>query len=236
MLYNPLNDELLSSSLNGIKVWKLEPMTPDKIHSTKPLGSYQLILKWARNPYTFKFDTFFSAIIYQIRKELNFKDWVKKIDIDSLNCHLYCCTAKDLFIYDFNGNMLRHYENVHKLAVTCCVYSPTARVVITGSLDCEIKIWSLAGGLLETFKGHSMPISSIILNPHNSNLILSASLDGTIKMWSLDIMQPIYQLTLFKSEILWMGVTEENLLYIASPFDVTLWTITDFIDFWAITR
>lgn len=161
---------------------------------------------------------------------------MKKIDIDSLNCHLYCCTTKDLFIYDFNGNMLRHYENVHKLAITCCVYSPSARVVITGSVDCEIKIWSLAGGLLETFKGHSMPISSIILNPHNSNLFLSASLDGTIKMWSLDIMQQIYQLTLFKSEILWMGVTEENLLYVASPFDLTLWNITNFIDFWAVTR
>ncbi len=33
-----------------------------------------------------------------------------------------------------------------------------------------------------------------------------------------------------------MGITEENLLYVASPYDVTIWTITNFIEFWAIAR
>ena len=142
--------------------------------------------------YLFEFYDF--IVRWLDRKELHLaKDWIKKIDIDSLNNHLYCCTARDLFIYDFNGNMMRHYPNVHKMAITCCVYSPTAKVVITGSVDNDIKIWSLAGGLIETFRAHSMPISSIVLNPHNSNLVLSSSLDGTIKMWSLDIMQQVYQ-------------------------------------------
>lgn len=47
MLYNPLNDELLTSSLSGIKVWKLEQqMIPDRNHSTKPLGNHRLVLQW----------------------------------------------------------------------------------------------------------------------------------------------------------------------------------------------
>lgn len=88
---------------------------------------------------------------------------------------------------------MRHYGNVHRTAITCCVYSPSAKLVITASLDTEIKLWSLAGGLIETLKGHSAPITKLVLNPYNSNIFLSSSLDGTIKMWSLDIMQIIYQ-------------------------------------------
>jgi len=167
-----VKDELLTSSLNGLKIWTLQPQIPNKSDSTKPLGHYELKLK----------------------KEIAFnEEWFKKIDIDSVNCQLYCCTERDLFIYDFNGNLIRHYAAMHKMAITCCVYSPTAKVVITGSADGDIKVWSSAGGLLETFRAHSLPISSLILNPHNTNLILSASLDGSIKMWSLDIMQQIYQ-------------------------------------------
>lgn len=36
-----------------------------------------------------------------------------------------------------------------------------------------------------------------------------------------------------------MGLTEEKgetLLYAASSYDVTLWSITNFIEFWAIAR
>lgn len=172
MIYNPIRDELLTSSLNGLRIWTLQAMNPHKFDSTKPLGHYQLNLS----------------------KELAFSDdWVKKIDIDSINCQLYCCTERDLFIYDFNGNLMRHYASVHKMAITCCVYSPSAKVVVTGSADGDIKVWSSGGGLLESFRAHSLPISSLILNPHNTNLILSASLDGSIKMWSLEIMQQIYQ-------------------------------------------
>ena len=37
-----------------------------------------------------------------------------------------------------------------------------------------------------------------------------------------------------------MGLTEgskgESLLYAASPYDVTLWSITNFIEFWGLAR
>lgn len=131
---------------------------------------------------------------------------------------------------------MRHYIDVHRMAITCCVYSPTAKVVVTGSLDTEVKVWSLAGGLLETFRGHSKAITKIILNPYNSNLIISSSLDGIIKMWSLDIMQPIYQLNLSDSEIYWMGVTDDNSLYVATSNKITIWRISNFIEFWALSR
>jgi WD40 repeat protein len=60
-------------------------------------------------------------------------------------------------------------------------------------MDCEIKVWSIAGGLIEIFKGHKRTLTKLLLNPHNQNLVLSSSLDGTVKMWSLDVMQLIYE-------------------------------------------
>lgn len=120
-------------------------------------------------------------------------DWIRKMEIDTLNCHLYCCANLDLYIYDFNGHMLKSFKNIHRLAITCCVYSPNTKLIITGSADTQIKIWSLNGALMDTFRGHSKPITKLLLLPHNSNIILSASLDGCVKVWSLDIMQQIYQ-------------------------------------------
>ena len=122
------------------------------------------------------------------------------------------------------------------MAITSCVYSPTARVVLTGSLDSEIKVWSLDGGLLEVLRGHSRAITNLVLNPYNSNVVLSSSLDGIIRLWSLDIMQPIYQLNLIYGEIFWMGFTEDKLLYLATPFTVFLYSLNNFIDYWASSR
>lgn len=116
------------------------------------------------------------------------------IEIDSANCHIYCCSDTSLYIYDFNGNLLRQLDHCHELAITTCVYSSKSKCILTGSIDGFVKVWSLAGGLVETFRAHSRPVTRLVLNPLNSNLVLSASLDGSLKLWSLDIMQLVYQL------------------------------------------
>ena len=164
------------------------------------------------------------------------KDWIRKMDIDLENCHLYCCTTTDLFIYDFNGNILRHFPEIHKMPITACVYSPTAKLVITGSMDTSMKVWSLLGGLIEILHGHSKAITKIILNPYCSNLIISSSLDGYIKMWSLDTMQEIYELNLHETEILSMGVTSDKYLYVVSDYDLKIWSINNFIEFWSHSK
>lgn len=106
---------------------------------------------------------------------------------------MFCCTKNDLFIYDFNGNLLRSFKSLHDSSISCCVYSPISRYLLTGSEDASIKIWSLNGGFIEEFRGHSKTVTNLILNPYNSNLVISSSLDGSIKMWSLDVMQLIYE-------------------------------------------
>lgn len=121
------------------------------------------------------------------------KKWIRKIEVDTINCHLYCCTTTDLYIYDFNGHLMRTYVNCHQFTITACLYSPISKVVLTGSEDSTIKIWSLSGGHIDTFRGHTRAITHLVLNPHYSNLVISSSKDGSIKMWSLDVMQMIYE-------------------------------------------
>ena len=33
--------------------------------------------------------------------------WIRRIEVDTVNNHLYCCTRTDLCIYDFNGSLIR---------------------------------------------------------------------------------------------------------------------------------
>lgn len=172
LTYNPVTDELLTSTVNGLNVYNLKKNEKLRTLSNVSMAGWSIVHK----------------------QELNYtKDWIKRLEVDTINHHLYCCTDRSLLIYDFNGNLLRHYPNIHKLVVTCSVYSSTSKLLLTGSLDCDIKVWSIAGGLIETFRGHSRAVTRLLLSPFNSNFVLSSSLDGTVKMWSLDIMQMIYQ-------------------------------------------
>ena len=88
---------------------------------------------------------------------------------------------------------MRHFPDLHKMSITAVCYSSSAKLVLTGSLDSKVKAWSLQGILVQTFSSHSKSITKLMLNPFNSNLVLSSSIDGFIKMYSLDTMQEIYE-------------------------------------------
>ena len=79
------------------------------------------------------------------------------------NCQMFCCSSSDLYIYDFNGNLIRHFSDLHKMSITAVVYSAKAKLVLTGSLDSKIKVWSLQGVLVHTFSSHSKAITKLIL-------------------------------------------------------------------------
>jgi WD40 repeat protein len=56
-----------------------------------------------------------------------------------------------------------------------------------------VKVWSMTGGLVHTFRGHSRAVTNLVIHPKNSTIIMTCSLDGTIRMWSLDTMDAIYR-------------------------------------------
>lgn len=73
-------------------------------------------------------------------------------------------------------------------------FSPTGRTVSTtlrealiaaASYDKTIKLWSLEGENLKTFKGHSGEVADVSFSPDGETLV-SASYDGTLKFWDVE--------------------------------------------------
>ena len=55
-----------------------------------------------------------------------------------------------------------------------------------------MKVWSLNGGLVHTFRGHSRAVTGLLLHPETSSILITCSLDGSVRMWSLDTMDLLY--------------------------------------------
>ena len=57
-------------------------------------------------------------------------------------------------------------------------------LVVTGSVDCTIRIWSFKhGDCLKLITDHYAPIYSLLVDPLNSKQFISASGDGKIISW-----------------------------------------------------
>ncbi|XP_025106267.1 uncharacterized protein LOC112571485 isoform X4 [Pomacea canaliculata] len=216
MLFNPVRDELITGGVGGAKVWHFHQSSSKSYQELKPLANYQLSLK------------------YELPNVGG--SWVKHVDLDYILEHLYCCSDTDLHVYDLQGKELFKFERAHTMSITGCRFSISAKVLVTSSLDSEVKVWSLTGGLVHTFRGHSRAVTNLLIHPQTSSIIITCSLDGSLRMWSLDTMDVFYNLVVSASGLLWMGLTDDNLLYISTAHNITLWNLNHFIHFWSLTR
>ncbi|WP_413163153.1 eIF2A-related protein [Capilliphycus salinus ALCB114379] len=72
----------------------------------------------------------------------------------------------------------------HNESVMSVSFSPDSELMVTGSKDKTIKLWTSKGRLLRTFKGHQGWVNSVSFSP-DGRMIVSASDDGTVKLWNL---------------------------------------------------
>ncbi|KAB8335546.1 hypothetical protein SD80_004360 [Scytonema tolypothrichoides VB-61278] len=70
-------------------------------------------------------------------------------------------------------------------SVTSVSFSPNGQIVVSGTADGTIKLWSRDGREIKTFKAHDKKIISISFSP-DSQKFVSGSEDNTPKLWSLD--------------------------------------------------
>ncbi|GFR91987.1 WD repeat-containing protein 87 [Elysia marginata] len=200
----------------SLKVWKFHQQSGITPTMLRPLANYGLTLK------------------YELPSVGG--SWVKRVELDHHLEHLYCCSDTDLHVYDLLGKQLFKFERAHMMSITGCRYSQAASVLVTSSIDCEVKVWSLMGGLIHTFRGHSRAVTNLLLHPATSSIVLTCSLDGTVRMWSLDTMDCIYSLVVSADGLLWMGLTDDNMLFISTARAVTLWHMNYTVQFWALAR
>ncbi|XP_052095144.1 uncharacterized protein LOC127730555 isoform X3 [Mytilus californianus] len=228
MLFNPVEDELITGGVGGTKVWKFEKDNSRQLYKMKELANYTLRLKC-------EWDNVGGS-------------WVKRVDLDQTLKHLYCCSDTDLHVYRLtDGQTLFKIERTHNMSITGCCYAPYYRALLTCSVDTTIKAWSLIDNpndnkascvkrLLHTFSGHSRAVTGMVLHPETQTMFITSSLDGTVRIWSLDTMEQLYSTTISTDGLLWMGLTDDNLLYISTCRSITLWHTNQFLKFWALAR
>ncbi|KAJ8047090.1 Transcriptional repressor tup11 [Holothuria leucospilota] len=216
MVFNPVRDELITGGVKGTKIWEFKQIADRIWTEIKPMANYGLFLK----------------------KELDSVggSWVRKLELNERMQHLYCCSDTDMLCYDMDGKFLFKIVRAHKSQITGCKYSPLSRMLVTGSFDTEVKVWSMTGGLVHTFRGHSRAVTNVVLHPESSSLVLTSSLDGTVRMWSLDIMEEIYSIVMSTEGICWMGLIADRFLWTATSRELFVWNIDQTVHFYALAR
>lgn len=64
-------------------------------------------------------------------------------------------------------------------------HAPQNDLIVSGSNDCKIKIWSASTGeCLKTLVGHDALVRALAFDPASGRLV-SASYDRTVKVWDL---------------------------------------------------
>ena len=86
-------------------------------------------------------------------------------------------------IYDSKFNLEREIDNAHKQELTLTKFFPSGEVLLSGSTDMQLKLWSLKDGFnLRTLMGHTSKITSAAMIDRGRNII-SSSTDGTLRLW-----------------------------------------------------
>ncbi len=82
----------------------------------------------------------------------------------------------------------------HSMGITCLSLSPTNFFLLSGSLDCSIRMWSLhTSSTLMIFKGHTFPIWDLKFAPLGY-YFASASEDRTACVWRTSVSYPVRSL------------------------------------------
>ncbi|XP_064607096.1 uncharacterized protein LOC135471707 [Liolophura sinensis] len=215
MVFNPITDQLITGGVGGTKIWNFHQVA-SSFGELKPMANYRLTLK---------------AELADVGGS-----WVKRVELDHHLQHLYCCSDTNLYAYDLQGKLLFKFIKAHSMSITACKYSIATRFLITSSLDTEVKVWSQMGGLIHTFRGHSRAVTDTLIHPDSSYLFLTCSLDGTVRIWSLDTMDVLYSHVVSGDGVLWMGLTDDKLLYLSTVSSLTLWSLNNVYSFWGLAR
>ncbi|KAK1937884.1 Proteasomal ATPase-associated factor 1 [Phytophthora citrophthora] len=80
--------------------------------------------------------------------------------------------------------------NGHVMDVTSARFFPSSQVLLTGSLDFTLRIWSVQGRCAAVLKGHRGGVEDVAIVGKGRN-VLSCGTDGLIQLWSVGTQEAI---------------------------------------------
>jgi WD40 repeat protein len=86
-------------------------------------------------------------------------------------------------VFSPEGGLVRTLEG-HSATLTAFAFSPDSRLLVSGSVDGEVRIWDVASGDFTKLTGHTDEIRDLDFN-NNGTLLLSVSKDTSSRLWNV---------------------------------------------------
>ncbi|WP_392534763.1 pentapeptide repeat-containing protein [Nostoc sp. C117] len=94
--------------------------------------------------------------------------------------------------------------------ITSLAISSDGKILVSGSDDPKVKVWSLENGqLLNTLSQHSASIKSVAISPDGKQ-IASASEDKTVKLWELNTGKLLHNFDTYTNEVKFIAFNPDN--------------------------
>ncbi|MDY7022501.1 MAG: WD40 repeat domain-containing protein, partial [Cyanobacteriota bacterium] len=112
----------------------------------------------------------------------------------------------------------------HRDHVMSISFSPDGQLIVTGSKDNTVKLWTIEGQLLHSFSGHQGWVNSVSFSP-DGQMIASASDDGTVKLWNLQGKQ-LQEIRAHEAYVLGVSFSPDGRTIASAGYDntVKLWS------------
>jgi WD40 repeat protein len=133
--------------------------------------------------------------------------------------------GNNIRLWEVDTGKALHTLEGHKYAVSSVAFSPTSKILASGSMDNTIKLWDVSTGkLLSTLKsglfsndGHDKDVNAVAFSP-DGKLLVSGGADNTIKIWKVSNGKMLHTLKGHEGEVTALAVTrrEDGILLIAS--------------------
>ena len=182
----------------------------------------------------------FWNIKYSNENEISFELYNELNLLDSIT---YCLISpnKKFLVYSLMDNSIKIifedsqklFLNLygHKMPITCFDISSDNNLLISCSIDKNIKIWGMDfGDCHKTFKENNDSLTCIKFF-NLTHFFLAASKDRTIKFYDADLFQLIYEYSdnIFYDVIYWLDINKEGTQFISvsGDFSIKIFDITE---------
>ncbi|XP_072165436.1 NACHT domain- and WD repeat-containing protein 1-like [Diadema setosum] len=119
---------------------------------------------------------------------------------------------------------------IHGEDVTCIAVSKDDRIIVTGSADKTLKLWTADGGkLLKTIQKHEGAISCVAMTP-DCQRVVSGTLDGMVRVFNIEDGELVWSLTGSMDSVVAVTSNKYSDILIAASADckVRMWSLRDF--------